>query len=283
MLIIVRLLVCASIAVAAASAQESLSEWPRLNGAATIHYRTTTNITQEMLLGSRKTEQAFEVHTDETHVVSSAGLDGAIDVSITRTRIWGTVRGSTFQGAISFDTDEGGGIHPFAKSLVDTLQPRTAVMLDRTGKVLSVRKALKNGEFGEPIDHERETTQFSFIRAPQLPIVVGASWLPDEGVHECGTSGCIELVTSNQLTTLDEHSLTVVTVAADEHAEGVEPIHRVERTLSLSRRDGCVLDLQASGTSRSPGLERSLSYTMQRVPEQTESKGPERDTSELQR
>ena len=248
MLIFVRSLLCVSIVASFVATQESLKAWPRVQSGTTVHYKTTSNISQEVTLGERKVEQVFEVHTEETHSVREVESDGAFVVSITRTRIWGTVGGSSFKKAVSFDTATDGRIHPLAKSLVDMLLVVSTVKVDRSSKVLSVQRARKNGELGDPDDHERDTTQFSFVHAPKMPMVVGTSWRPAEGIHECGATGCVELVTRNELSKMDKDSLTVVTVAVDDHAEGVEPKHRVGRTISLSRSDGLLLEMQASGT-----------------------------------
>ena len=275
MLTIVQSLCCVSIVAVSVDAQESLKEWPRIHSSTAVHYRTTSKISQELALGKRTSKLVFEVHTEETHAVREVGSDGVSVVSITRTRVWGTVRGSTFKSVVSFDTAKDGRIHPLARSLVDGLLPVTMVTVDRSSKVLSVRKASKYGELGEPDDHERDTSQFLFVHAPQLPIVVGASWRPAEGVHECAPGGCVELVTRNELAKMDKDSLTVVTVAVDDHAQDAETGHRVERTISLSRRDGLLLEMRASGTTRSDGVEKTARIEMERVPQQAKAQGRE--------
>jgi hypothetical protein len=258
------------------AAQDSVKAWPQVHSGTSSSYRTTTHDTLVFSIGSRKIKTVTELHTEEDRSVTQVHPNGSFDLEIKCTRVWGTITGSQYKSPVTFDSAKSKRVHPAAKTYVKMLGRSSVVTVDRGYKVLSVCPRDDDGELGEPDSHAQDLRQLEFIRQAKLPVSVGARWRAPVGIHECTQAGCIELPTHNTLTAMDANSLTIATTAVADHAKDTKPVHRVDRTLKLSRQDGMTLAMQVTGVTRSPGTERDLRFKMERIPTKAAKAPPNR-------
>ena len=264
MLVSARFPLCLSLLASLGTAQAALKEWPRVRAGTTVYYQTSQHVTQTTGRGKSKHHQVFMILADETHSVLVGREKGTLVFTITPTRVWGKIRDGR-EKTVAFDTAANDPIPPGARDLVDTLLTARKVVVDRSGTVLSVQGKSDGGKWRDLGAHERETTQLNYVQVPPLPTSVGVSWRPTVGIHECTTTGCVELETRNEVASIAPDRLTVSSLAEIED-KSIKSKHSVKRTVSLSLEDGMPLDLkvQARSRNRKDATEQRATIQMRR-------------------